>query len=388
MNCRTCQHELSEFLDGRLGSGRRAQALDHLSGCESCALHWRELEAAQQIASRMPRQRIGSDFRERLFARIESGEGTPQAVFAEPISIGARVRYMFVGAAAAAAALFVISLLQRDDSHAVETGSQPAIVAQQTPFPRATELRPAQLASTGSESPYVATAEASPLAPRRHETLMSAVKPLTSDLLAVETARQFEQRHKWTSHCLSLLDNGMADEAMVGKICDDAESLGRLGGVLAELRDARCLSFGDPQVDSDLRVFVTLLDRSRMREQGRSLQSVREVVAPALRNSGSLSRLTTALSVMPSFDRGAEQLQVLRIARSWPELLDQIFFVLPTAPDAAGMSPFDMSRTFVFPDECGPVYVAPMSVLEGPENVFRRLRGEVRVRIQAAEGGR
>ena len=388
MNCRTCQHELSEFLDGRLGSGRRAQALDHMSSCEPCSLHWRELEAAQQLASRLPRQRVGSDFRERLFARIESGEGTPQAVFAEPVSVGARIRYMFVGAAAAAAALFVITLLQRGDARPVESGTPPVVASQQQPAPRATEPRPAQLASTGSDAPYVASAEASPLAPRRQESLMSAVKPLTSDLLAVETARQFEQRHKWTSHCLSLLDNGMADEAMVGKICDDAESLGRLGGVLAELRDARCLSFGDPQVDSDLRVFVTLLDRDRMRQQGRSLQSVREVVAPALRNSNSLSRLTTALSVTPSFDRGAEQQQVLRIARSWPELLDQIFFVLPTPPDAAGMSPFEMSRTFVFPDECGPVYVAPMSELEGPENVFRRLRGELRVRIQAVGEGR
>lgn len=393
MNCRTCQHELSEYLDGRLGSGRRAQVLDHMSACEPCSRFWRELERAQQIASRLPRQRTGADFRERLFARIEAGEGTPQAVFHEPVSVGARIRYMFVGAAAAAAVLFVASWLEDDGQRRVapQDPQQIAVAdtANETNKPRIdAEPRPAQFASDPREPAYVASADASPLAPRRQDAMLSAVKPLTSELLAVETARQFEQRHKWTSHCLALLDSGAADEAMVGKIYDDAESLSRLGGVLTELRDAKCLSFGDPQVDSDLRVFVTLLDRDRMRQNGRGIVSVREVVGPALRSSNSLSRLTTALSVTPSFDRGGEQQQVLRIARSWPELLDQIFFVLPNVPDAAQMNPLELSRTFVFSDECGPVYVAPMSEIEGPEAVFRRLRGVVGVRIEAAGNGR
>jgi hypothetical protein len=257
------------------------------------------------------------------------------------------------------------------------------VVAQPTmqPSPRAAvEPKQAQFASDPRDPTYVASADASPLAPRRQDAILTSVKPLTSDLLAVETARQFEQRHKWTSHCIALLDNGVADEPMVRKICDDADSLSRLGGVLAELRDAKRLSFGDPQVDSDLRVFVTLLDRDRLRQEGPSLASVREFVAPALRKSLSLSRLTTALSVTPSFDRGDEQQEVQRIARSWPELLDQIFFVLPT-PDASQMNPFELSRTFVFSNDCGPIYVAPMSEIEGPESVFRRLRGEIRVRI-------
>ena len=393
MNCRTCQHELSEYLDGRLGSGRRAQVLDHMSACEPCSRFWHELQRAQQIASRLPRERTGPDFRERLFARIEAGEGSPPAVFQEPVSVGARIRYMFVGAAAAAAALFVASMLKDDGAPRLSQPSEQSI-ALANPSSGASkpridaEPRPAQFANDPREPAYVASADASPLAPRRQDAMLSAVKPLTSELLAVETARQFEQRHKWTSHCLALLDSGAADEAMVGKIYDDAESLSRLGGVLTELRDAKCLSFGDPQVDSDLRVFVTLLDRDRMRQNGRGIVSVREVVGPALRKSNSLSRLTTALSVTPSFDRGGEQQHVLRIARSWPELLDQIFFVLPNVPDAAQMHPLELSRTFVFSDDCGPVYVAPMSEIEGPEAVFRRLRGVVGVRIEAAGSGR
>ncbi len=382
MHCRTCQHELSEYLDGRLASGRRALVLDHLASCEPCTRFWSELERTRNVASRLSQHRVGADFRTRLFARIESGEGTPTAVFTEPVSIGARVRYMLVGAAAAAAVLAIASLLKDNGSERAR-GDEAMFVAQPTmpPSPRtAVEPKQAQFAGDLREPAYVASADASPLAPRRQDAILTSVKPLTSDLLAVETARQFEQRHKWTSHCIALLDNGVADEPMVRKICDDADSLSRLGGVLAELRDAKRLSFGDPQVDSDLRVFVTLLDRDRLRQEGPSLASVREFVAPALRKSLSLSRLTTALSVTPSFDRGDEQQEVQRIARSWPELLDQIFFVLP-APDASQMNPFELSRTFVFSNDCGPIYVAPMSEIEGPESVFRRLRGELRVRI-------
>jgi len=382
MHCRTCQHELSEYLDGRLASGRRALVLDHLASCEPCTKFWADLERTRNVASRLSQHRVGADFRTRLFARMEAGEGTPPAVFAEPVSIGARVRYMFAGAAAAAAVLAIASLL-KDDSAERKRDEDAMVVAQPTmqPSPRAAvEPKQAQFASDPRDPTYVASADASPLAPRRQDAILTSVKPLTSDLLAVETARQFEQRHKWTSHCIALLDNGVADEPMVRKICDDADSLSRLGGVLAELRDAKRLSFGDPQVDSDLRVFVTLLDRDRLRQEGPSLASVREFVAPALRKSLSLSRLTTALSVTPSFDRGDEQQEVQRIARSWPELLDQIFFVLPT-PDASQMNPFELSRTFVFSNDCGPIYVAPMSEIEGPESVFRRLRGELRVRI-------
>lgn len=397
MNCRTCQHELSEYLDGRLASGRRAQVLDHLAECTTCASFWRELELAQQTVQRLHRHRTGPDFRERLFARIEAGEGTPNAVFREPIPLITKLRYTLSGAAAAAAVLIVASLLQQDrvlEQAPLVAAADPKTDKQALPdWSAGTQTAtfgvphlqpgPAQLAIDTQDPSYIASADASPLAPRSKNSLMGAVKPLTPDLLAVETARQFEQRHQWTSHCLTLLDGGLGDDAMVAKICDDAESLGRLGGVLTELRDSRCLSFADPLVDTDLRVFMTLLDGERMRQQDHSLDLVRTVVAPAMRKSSNLGRLTRSLSVTPSLDRGQQQEHVLRIARAWPELIDQIFFVLPGEPDTAQFGPIELSRTFVFSDECGPVYVAPMSELQGPEMVFQRLRRNVQIRIEA-----
>ena len=294
-------------------------------------------------------------------------------------------------AAAAAAVLIVASLLKTSPIVENSPADSTAIVASAAPdrTPPATfgglamEPRNARLAVDSKEPSYVASAAASPLAPRDQNALMGAVKPLTPDLLAVETARQFEQRHQWTSHCLTLLDGGLGDDAMAAKICDDAESLGRLGGVLVELRDSRCLSFADPQVDTDLRVFMTLLDGERMREQSHSVELVRSVVAPAMRKSPNLGRLTRSLSVTPSLDRGEQQAHVQRIARAWPELIDQIFFVLPSQPDTAQFGPIELSRTFVFSDECGPVYVAPMSELQGPEMVFQRLRRNLQIRIES-----
>src|SRR5262252_4078090 len=110
MNCRTCHYELSQCLDARLPSGRRALVMQHTAECERCAQFWAELQAARELALRLQRHRTGPDFREQLFARIQAGEGTPPAVFQEYVSVAAKIRYAATGAAVAAAALLVFTL--------------------------------------------------------------------------------------------------------------------------------------------------------------------------------------------------------------------------------------------------------------------------------------
>lgn len=379
MNCRTCQHELSEYLDGRLASGRRTQVLDHLAECAECARAWRELERAQAAVQRLPRHHTGPDFRERLFARIEAGEGTPLAVFREPIPVLAKVRYTLSGAAAAAALLVVASLLRdhsADETLPSHSTGAPEIAtapAGGTPV----NVQTAALAGGHTAPDYVASADAAPLAPRGRESFLGAVKPLTPDLLAVETARQFEQRHQWTSRRLSLLDSGAIDGAMAASIRDDAQSLVRLGGVLSELRDSRCLTFADPAVDADLRVFMTLLDSERLARSEPLVQVVREVVEPAMRKSPNLGRITSAIAVTPSMNRMTQDDQVLRITRSWPGLINQIFFVLPDDTQTGQFDPIQLSRTFRLRSECGTLFVAPMSEVEGPQAVFRSLQLQI-----------
>jgi len=87
MNCNAYRHELSQCLDGRLPAGRRSAVLQHACECGECGAFWADLQKAQQLTRRLQPTRVGADFRESLFARIESGEGTPEAVFHEPVPV-------------------------------------------------------------------------------------------------------------------------------------------------------------------------------------------------------------------------------------------------------------------------------------------------------------
>ena len=112
MNCNTCRYELSQCLDGRLPSGRRATVLAHAEACAPCGQFWEELQSAQRLTLSLRPTQVGGDFREGLWERIQAGEGTPDAVFQEPIPVATKVRYTLSGAAAAAALLIGVTLLQ------------------------------------------------------------------------------------------------------------------------------------------------------------------------------------------------------------------------------------------------------------------------------------
>ncbi|MDA0372603.1 MAG: hypothetical protein O2865_02345 [Planctomycetota bacterium] len=98
-------HELSEFLDGRLPSGRREQLLDRIADDPETAQRLRELEAARALARELPTQAVGPEFTETLWERIRAGEGSPEAVFRTPLPWTTKVRYVATGAAAAALVL-------------------------------------------------------------------------------------------------------------------------------------------------------------------------------------------------------------------------------------------------------------------------------------------
>ena len=350
MNCRTCQYELSQCLDGRLASGRRALVMDHVAACAQCGEFWRELQAAQALVLRLTRPRVDADFRERLFERIETGEGTPPAVFSEQVPLATKIRYTLTGAAAAAAVLIAATLLRDRTPAERATGSNATVASASTNDARSP-------APPYQPSPYVV-----PLGPRTGGSTLAAmgtpdptfgmVRPLTPDLVAVEAAREFERRYLWTRQ---LLDHGRSDTATVRTVCSNAADLRDLGRVLVDLLDAKCLSFGDPEVSADLHLVVKLLQDKRLRDGGDDV--VRSTIAPALVESGSLSRLTETLNIAPKFDRDAQQRDLMRMTRSFPEVLDRIFYVQPSEQSAADLDPREISRTFVFRDACGPVFV-------------------------------
>jgi hypothetical protein len=110
------EHELSQFLDGRLPSGRREQILERLGRDPAAADLLDEMERAQDLARTLPSHPIGRSFSETLWERIRAGEGTPDAVFREPLPFWTKARYVATGAAAAALLIAALQVLVPDEA--------------------------------------------------------------------------------------------------------------------------------------------------------------------------------------------------------------------------------------------------------------------------------
>lgn len=371
MNCNTCRFELSQCLDGRLPSGRRALVLQHAATCHECGGFWSELQAAQRLTLQLQQPRVGSGFRESLWQRIQAGEGTPAAVFHEPVPLLTKVRYAVTGAAAAAAVLAGALWLQRGD--AVEPplagphpGSHAATVAAARPgTPPASEA-----------SPWARQALA-------EDPLFASTQRLTFDLVAVETAKQLEQRYAAATMALRRLDDGAADDAVVRQVFENTDEFEAFGELLLDLRDRKRLFFTDAEVGADLRVAVDMLGQSR--HARRDVQTVRAIVAPALRSSR-LASVSRKISLVPALDPREELDVLLHLNTRRPEIFPKLFFVL--GHDHELRREFGLLRTgpaFVMEDDCGPSWVAPRSEVEARAGRLRILRGQqqdVEVRIE------
>lgn len=109
MSCKQYESDLSRALDGRLPATRRAEVMQHLQDCADCQLSWQELQAAQRLVfNHLPEPRVAPGFRDEVWTRIRAGEGAPEITLQEPVSVGTKLRYGLVGAAAAAALLFFL----------------------------------------------------------------------------------------------------------------------------------------------------------------------------------------------------------------------------------------------------------------------------------------
>ena len=102
------ERELSLHLDGRLPAARRDALVERLFEDDDTARLQAEMERAQELALSLPRERVGAAFSETLWQRIRAGEGTPEAVFREPVSTATKLRYVAAGAVAAAALMFLL----------------------------------------------------------------------------------------------------------------------------------------------------------------------------------------------------------------------------------------------------------------------------------------
>jgi hypothetical protein len=99
---------LSECLDGRLPSKRREALLRHVFECSACRSTYEGFERSRDLVLGLPVERVGDRFREGLWERIRTGEGTPEPALRSPIPWPSKVRYVLTGAAAAAVVLAAV----------------------------------------------------------------------------------------------------------------------------------------------------------------------------------------------------------------------------------------------------------------------------------------
>jgi anti-sigma factor RsiW len=382
MNCRTCQFELSQSLDGRLASGRRTVVMQHTAECASCASFWDELQRAQALVLQLPRFSVGGDFRERLFERIESGEGTPDAVFRETVSLATKVRYVLTGAAAAAAVLVGITLLR--DRSEFET-SAPSAARGGPPDPAASPVassRAIGVASGNKVADANTTNQAERSVPRQlgggliahtpnfdpdSAALFASVAPMTLDLVAREAADHFQQNLQTANfYAARGIRAPQAPEASA--LWSNAEEMQRLGQLLLDLQDHEHVEFSIG-IDRALRYAVDEL-RAAFAEGDRSdIDRVAKVVA-SVRNLDALPNEMRIVQRGNFTEREGNEL-LLRLFQNRGDALHQLFLFLPNDTDVKWtlMDPAQRHGVFAFYDDCGTNWVVPRRLAEQ-----RRLR--------------
>ncbi|MEC7583795.1 MAG: hypothetical protein VYE77_05715 [Planctomycetota bacterium] len=356
MNCRTCRHEISESLDGRLPSGRRKIIMGHLRSCEPCLQFWKELQSAQKLVMQLPRQRTSSGFREQLFERIKTGEGTPEAVFLEPIPMAKKIRYAMTGAAAAAAVLITATLVRNSvdatpntSTEVASTGTSSSTTdAEGYATPAANETDVAVVSN-----PFIDNLEPSSTS----NSLLINAKPLTVDLFANEAATQLAEHVSWTNDNLNKLEAEIAPST-IRAICESAVEIEQLGSLLVEMHEREQVVFSDPQVNVQLRFAVEQFGANSERLRMNTIDTVRTVVGPVLRSSNRLTDVAQ-IFVRRTGNIQVEEHVVFQLTQSQPEAFQSLFFVLPQE----AFPSFDPrnAQTLVL-GQCGPNFcVAPRS---------------------------
>ena len=375
MNCNTCRYELSQCLDGRLPSGRRAQVLAHAERCDACGQFWLDLQAAQKLTLSLRSDEVGPTFREGLWERIHAGEGTPDAVFAEPVATWTKVRYAMTGAAAAAALLVGVSLLRPTPSRAPASTERADATSTQARTEAAPEADRVGLQLGGPTTTYTQNA------------LLSNARPLTLQVLAREAASQLEQHYQQASLGMRMMrDPSLNREAAMRQVIDNASEIRDFGELLIDLRQRDRLVFTDDRVDRDLNFAVEWLDRVPEVHE-RSPEAVENIYGPAL-SKRRLSNLKDHIGLRLASDPAREFHELMELNTRRPEVFPKLFFVFGDMSDMQSQIS-KLSPQMVFVEgACGPNWVAPRSEVTRHETMLRFFgdQGQVRFELEVRQG--
>lgn len=388
MNCNTCRYELSQCLDGRLPSGRRAVVLEHAESCESCNRFWQELQEAQSLTLSLKPTEVSSSFREGLWERIHAGEGTPDAVFHEPVAAWTKVRYALTGAAAAAALLIGVTFLQKEEPTEPTTND---VARTDTLPPRTPEMaslagdnRIHGLQPRSGAQPDQTLSNASALG---GNPLLSNAQPLTMQVLAHEAASQLEQRfHEAAIGMRMMRDPDSNRAAAVRRVIHNANELRDFGELLIELRERKRLFISDDNVDRDLSFAVEWLDRVPDLPE-HSPDVVETYYGPAL-SRRRLANVTDHLTLRIANDPQREQLELKELNTIQPEVFPKLFFVIGDMAEVQGGFATILPNMSVVESACGPSLVAPRSRVIRHDSLLRMFgqEGQVTVEIEVHEG--
>ncbi|MCA8976264.1 MAG: zf-HC2 domain-containing protein [Planctomycetes bacterium] len=355
MKCNTCRYELSQCLDGRLPSGRRAVVMQHAASCPACAGFWDELQAAQRLTLQLPRERVSEPFRDQLWERIRAGEGTHEAIFREPLPLLAKARYALTGAAAAAAALLFGLWLHEDRSARSPETTHIVGVESGIEQPRRIEDRTAPTPTPVSYPDSYRDPASGSMA------MMSSAQPLTARLFAEETARQIEA-------CFDSVDLSLRqlarrnDPGIVDRIVTESNDLHAFVDVMLELRDRDRLGLIlSPEVDSDLRLVSRML--GKVPSQSHSIETVHTWIEPAVKDSRHLRDIRNHISITLSLDSREEATFLINMATTRAEVFPKLFIVMGQSDEICEELGL-FRQNFLFESPCGSNYVTPRSRVE------------------------
>lgn len=359
MNCTTCRYELSQCLDGRLPSGRRAEVMSHAESCPSCGQFWLDLQAAQELTLNLKNTEASCNFRDGLWQRIHAGEGTPSAVFDEQVPLWNKVRYALTGAAAAAALLIGTTFLtkeQDETNNAFRRTASVSDVDQNSGSIDQSQPQPANLVSNGPS--LRGTRLQGTMQPRRavQPSLMQSAKQLDMEVLAVEAARQLEERFATAALGIRMMDKGESNrDVAIAQILESAQEMRGFGEVLVDLREHETLYFIDASIDAELDYAVKMLTRAS-EDQMPGAQTIESFVAPVLK-SGGLANVSRAITLKPTNQRQQQQV-IFRVNSMRPEVFSKLFVILGKPEQR------HPSAAFILDGDCDIFWVAPRSEIQ------------------------
>jgi hypothetical protein len=378
--------------------------MEHANGCAACGLFWSELQAAQRLTLRLRQPSVGDDFRERLWDRIHAGEGTPEAVFREPVPMWTKVRYTLTGAAAAAAVLVGAAMLRQQDAGSVAPSSgapsSDRVVADagtnRSSDGRSSDGRGSSHGATnmdrsptaifagsgfpGGSGGSLADRDAALLA---SSPLISSAQPLTFNLVALETAKQLEQRYAAMTTAVRRIDDPASNREMaIRQAFENADEFRAFGELLLDLHERQRLFFTDNRVEADLRSAVNMVTVSRkLRPDVRATQMLELVLRSDL-----LPNVSRTISVVPDLNQHAELDALQRLNTQRPEVFIKLF--IPLGDNAAICQDLGLVRhgfAFFMFDACGPSWVAPRSEVEARGALSRVLRERFAGEVENAQ---